>query len=153
MPVPFSGCVIWLAGANEYGYGVFWNGERLEKAHRFALRLSGVEVPDDLDVLHKCDVPACVNANHLFVGTAQINVDDMWAKRRATVQRRSGTAQAQAKLTDGAAEDIRMLAAAGHKQRDIAALYDVSQRLVWNVIHFKNWKRESGVIVETGRGK
>lgn len=154
MPVPFSGCVIWLAGTNEHGYGIFWNGERLEKAHRFALRAHGVILPDYADVCHKCDTPACVNPLHVFMGTAQANTDDMWAKSRATVQKRRGTAQTQAKLTDETADEIRRLWATGlYKQRDIAADFGVSQRAVWNVIHRKNWFAESGVVVEKGRGK
>jgi hypothetical protein len=154
MPVPFSGCRVWLGGTNEHGYGVFWNGLRLEKAHRFALRAVGIDVPDDADVCHTCDVPCCVADNHLFVGDAQANVEDMWQKQRATVLRRRGTAQSQAKLDDAKAGEIRALWSSGSwKQRDIAAIFDVSQRLVWNVIHDRNWFAKSGVVVEKGRGK
>lgn len=152
--VQFCGCRIWLGGSNEHGYGVFWNGARLEKAHRFALRAEGVEVPDNADVLHKCDVPACVNPNHLFVGDAQANVEDMWKKSRATVRSMRGAAQAQAKLTDDKADEIRALWRTGRfRQRDLAAKYGVSQRLVWNVIHGKNWANPTGVVVQRGRGK
>lgn len=147
-------CAIWIGGTNENGYGVFWNGERLEKAHRFALRASGVFVPDDADVCHTCDTPCCVNASHLMVGDAQLNVDDMWAKSRATVQRRRGTAQTQAKLNDLTADLIRAEYATGQwKQRDLAAVFGVSQSIVWKVIHGHNWFAPSGVIVEQGRGK
>jgi len=154
MPEPNSGCVLWLAGTNEHGYGVFWNGVRLEKAHRFALRCSGIDPAADADVCHKCDTPACVNPQHLFVGATQDNVDDMWAKNRATVQYRRGTAQTQAKLDDVKAAEIRHLwARGGLKQRDIAVMYGVSQRAVWNVIHKLNWFAESGVVIERGRGR
>lgn len=148
IPVPFSGCLIWLGGVNEHGYGVFWNGVRLEKAHRFALRAVGVDVPSSSDVCHTCDVPACVEANHLFVGDAQANVDDMWAKGRATVISRRGTSQAQAKLNDEKARQIRELwRSGGWKQRDLAELFGVSQRLIWNVIHGKNWTQKSSVLI------
>lgn len=147
-------CWLWQAGVNEHGYGVFWNGERLEKAHRFALRAEGVRVDADADVCHTCDNPPCVNPSHLFVGTAQTNNDDMWNKARATVIRRRGTAQNQAKLTDEKAAEIRALWATGDwKQRDLADIYGVSQRLIWNVIHAKNWFAASGKIIEYGRGR
>jgi hypothetical protein len=35
---------------------------------------------------------------------------------------------------------IRDMAAQGVQQRVIAAQFDVSQRLVWNVVHDLNWK-------------
>lgn len=153
-PIPFCGCLVWLGGTNEHGYGVFWNGERLEKAHRFALRAAGVDLPDWLHVCHKCDTPPCVNPDHLFVGDALDNTADMWSKHRATVQKRRGTAQSQAKLTDDDAARIRRLWSTGRvKQRDLAAEFGVSQRLVWNVIHGKNWFADSGVIIEKGRGR
>src|SRR6266436_4607223 len=37
-------------------------------------------IPDGLQVLHKCDVPRCINPVHLFLGTQQNNIDDMLAK-------------------------------------------------------------------------
>lgn len=154
VPEPNSGCWLWTGGINEHGYGIFWNGERLEKAHRFSYRTAGNELSADLDLLHRCDTPACVNPDHLFTGTAQSNVDDMWAKGRATVQRRRGTAQTQAKLTDAYAADIRRLYAAGrYNQYELAFLYEVSQSIVWKVIHRHLWKEPSGVVIERNRGR
>lgn len=155
IPEPNSGCWLWIGGVNEHGYGIFWNGNRLEKAHRFALR--AYREPDldpEADVCHRCDNPACVNPDHLFAGDAQANTDDMWAKQRATVQRRIGTAQTQAKLDDQKADDIRHLyRTTPLTQYDIADLYGVSQSVIWAVVNKKRWSRPSGVIVETGRGR
>jgi len=134
-----SGCWLWTGGVNEHGYGIFWTGAKLMKAHRFSFC---------------CDNPPCVNPDHLYAGSAQINVDDMWRRQRATVQRRRGTSQTQAKLDDSKASAIRELWATGlWRQRDIAAEFDVSQGLVWRVIHGRNWFAPSGVVIETGRGK
>ena len=147
-------CWTWTGGTNEHGYGVFWNGARLEKAHRFSLRASGVEVPADLDVMHSCDNPACVNPAHLKAGATLENVNDMWAKGRATVRYARGTAQPMAKLNDDKASEIRALyKAGGWKQRELAEVYGVSQRVIWNVVNLKTWRNESGVVYETGRRK
>lgn len=80
-------CWLWTAGVNSHGYGHFTldacRGKKI-KVHRFSWQLhSGTELPDELDVLHRCDNPPCCNPTHLFVGTAVDNVRDMIAKGRA----------------------------------------------------------------------
>lgn len=58
-----------------------WIGETV--ASRISWILFKGKIPKGLFVLHKCDNPPCVNPNHLFLGTQQDNVDDMWKKGRA----------------------------------------------------------------------
>ena len=83
---PQTGCHLWIKFLNSYGYGQTRIGGRAGKnilAHRLSwLRTHGY-LPDDLDVLHKCDVRRCVNVEHLFLGTASDNMTDMWRKGRA----------------------------------------------------------------------
>ena len=147
-------CWPWLGGGNEHGYGVFWNGERLEKAPRFSFRAFVTVLARTQVCRHTCDNPACVNPAHLVAGTTQDNVNDMWSRKRATVQLRRGVSQTQAKLDDSAAAEIRAKwAAGGVKQRELAAEFGVSQRMIWNVIHGKNWFAPSGVVIVRGVGK
>jgi hypothetical protein len=78
-----TGCWNWGGCVGAHGYGVIDAEGRRKRAHRVALRLSGVEVPDDLVVMHSCDNRRCVNPAHLSVGTFADNTHDMIAKGRA----------------------------------------------------------------------
>jgi hypothetical protein len=43
-------------------------------------------IPPGWCVCHLCDVPACVRPDHLFLGTMEHNIHNMWAKGRARPQ-------------------------------------------------------------------
>lgn len=74
-------CWLWTAARNKKGYGVAWDGDRTQKAHRVSFFLAHGYMPT-LCVLHKCDVPHCVNPDHLFLGTRADNNRDMTRKGR-----------------------------------------------------------------------
>jgi hypothetical protein len=82
----------WLfTGKNKYkfGYGqVKFNGKDWG-SHRLAWHFTHGEIPEGLCVLHKCDIPACCNPDHLFLGTRADNNRDMREKGRGYVVSRS----------------------------------------------------------------
>lgn len=77
-------CWTWTAYRNPAGYGEINLGGRLGAvlAHRVAYELTFDVAPGDLHVLHRCDNPACVRPDHLFLGTHIDNMRDMTAKGR-----------------------------------------------------------------------
>ena len=80
-------CWNWTGSKRNKGYGAFVfarpDGKVVQgRAHRFSYEIHKEEIPKGLFVLHKCDNPACVNPDHLFLGTNQDNVDDMMRKGR-----------------------------------------------------------------------
>lgn len=84
-PEPNSGCWLWLGQCDSKGYGRISLGGRHggnTGAHRLSLKIAGVDVPDDMLVCHHCDVPSCVNPDHLFIGTQHDNLVDMVSKGR-----------------------------------------------------------------------
>lgn len=79
-----DGCIHWTGGLNPDGYGKFlWSAEvGVIGAHRAGWMRANGPIPVGMAVLHKCDVPRCVNPEHLFLGTQVENIADMDAKGR-----------------------------------------------------------------------
>jgi len=75
-------CWVWTAAKKESGYGAFGVLRKTLKTHRIAWTLIKGSIAQNLFVCHHCDNPACVNVDHLFLGTNTDNVRDMVAKGR-----------------------------------------------------------------------
>lgn len=82
-PEPNTGCWLWTGYYSYNGYGRVRQNHRKTPAHRMVWELAHGPVPAGMFVLHRCDTRPCVNPDHLFLGTAQDNVNDMVSKGRS----------------------------------------------------------------------
>jgi len=120
-----DGCWLWTGSRNYWGYGKIYVGGKLRHgmAHRVSYELTHGEIPDDLQVLHRCDNPACVRPDHLFLGTQADNLDDAVMKGRIANQ-------FPLELVDAILDDLRN----GLSQKDTARKHGVRQSSVWRII-------------------
>lgn len=135
-----NGCWEWTAGKYASGYGIYWDGKRRIRAHRYAWELTNGPIADGLCCLHICDNRACVNPAHVFLGTKGDNARDMVAKRRSL----SGERNHKAKLTREQVEEIRRLYSAGEiSQQKMADRFGVSQAHISVIVRHKEWHQDS----------
>jgi hypothetical protein len=83
-PEPNSGCWLWTAAVDQFGYGLFGVGGsgKNTRAHRWAYEYYKGKIPPKMKACHTCDVPSCVNPDHLFIGTDADNIRDRNKKNR-----------------------------------------------------------------------
>jgi hypothetical protein len=134
-------CWLWTAALASSGYGAFWNGSRMVRAHRFAYELAYGPIPAGHVVLHKCDNRACCWHVHLQAGTHRDNVDDKIQKGRHPSGERSPTA----KLTNEQADEIRR-ALGSHSA--IAHRYGVSRSTVGLIKQGKRYRPPATTAIE-----
>src|SRR5690348_15008358 len=80
---PVNECWEWPGLRNQRGYGKFWDGFKMEYAHRMSYMIFIGPIPEGHDICHRCDNPPCANPHHLFVGDRRENMHDMKKKGRS----------------------------------------------------------------------
>lgn len=115
------------------GYGMFFvRYKRPMTAHRIAYLLSKGPIPEGMEVCHHCDNRACVNPDHLFLGTHAENMRDCWKKHRHAY----GEKHPHARLSCSQVAEIRRIGKS-MKQRELAKKFGVCKDYISTILRFK----------------
>lgn len=108
-----NGCWLWAGARDKGGYGVIRIGSRAKaspikcgnkRAHRISYAIFVGPLPEGMCVCHRCDVPACINPERLFLGTDAENHADRNAKGRQARGERHGMSRASIEKRKSAPE-------------------------------------------------
>lgn len=132
-------CWIWKGSKRKSGYGKFYlNGKRVA-AHRVSFWINNGCFDSELDVLHSCDNPSCVNPAHLWTGTAKDNINDMMRKQRGN--HRKGEDHATAILTERDVIRIRWIRKNEKKTlKELSVAFGVSTSAISHIVKERHWK-------------
>lgn len=162
-------CWNWTGCKHEFGYGKIRMRGMTEKTHRFSYRLHFGDIADGMCVCHRCDNPACVRPDHLFLGTRGDNNRDMYAKgrnnnptgdasgtrkhpesrprgenhyyRKHPEKVRRGSQMGLAKFTESEVEKVLHMALILEKGiSEIAKLYGVTPPTIGQMVRGNTWK-------------
>lgn len=138
-----GGCRLWTGGrggANN-AYGVVGRPEGGQvTAHTAAWEVAhGSPVPKGKVVRHTCDVPLCINPDHLVIGSQGDNMQDKVDRNRQL----KGTQIHGARLTPDDVRNIRTRIKAGDTYSGIARDYGVWPTTIHDIGAGKTWKSVS----------
>ena len=129
---PETKCWNWIgAYEKESGRGSIGIAGSIYKVPRVAWKIYFKTDPGLLYVLHTCDNPACVKREHLFLGDASLNLEDCWDKNRRI---------ASSTLYPSDIEEIKQLSSDGKSERELARLFNVSNRQIHRIIKGEAYK-------------
>ena len=131
-------CWLWTGYRDRWGYGVASRDKRAILAHRLAYELTYGPIPAGQVVCHRCDNPACVRPDHLWLGTPLDNERDKIAKGRKHTQR--GARNSRAKLTAQDVTAIRAAHDAGQNADALASAYGVTAYTIHDIVTFRSWR-------------
>lgn len=153
-----EGCWIWTGGRGRatrpgFVYGQVKIRPQRFATHRISWALVNGAIPRGMCICHRCDVPLCVNPDHLFVGTQADNLRDAWEKGRArghtfTIEERErahanraiGSRLGSARLTEARVIELRELRASGVSIADLVQRFGLNRGTIWKAATRRSWR-------------
>jgi hypothetical protein len=142
-------CWIWKGTKTRAGYGVKIINHKAYYVHRLMWGSLNGEIPNGMEICHRCDNPPCIRPEHLFLGSQADNTRDAIKKGRLD---NYGEKNGMAKLTSAQVREIKRVyvhsprgqTSHGKKnsQAYLASLYDVTRYAIRAIVNGKTWKKE-----------
>lgn len=135
-----SGCHLWTGSVNKFGYGKLSVGpQKWKLAHRISYELNKGKILEDKSVLHQCDVPSCVNPDHLYLGDYKQNALDREKRNRGNHV--FGENHGRNKLSSQSVYKIREQYKTGKFSfRQLGKIYGVDGKTIADIVRNKLWK-------------
>lgn len=129
-----NGCWEWVGYYGSGGYGMMSKDGKNQRAHRISYEAHKGPIPKGNVVRHTCDNPACINPDHLILGTQKDNVADREARGRRVVNgERIGTSKLSAK-------DVLEIRSSEESLEVLANRYGIDRSNVWAIRTGKSWR-------------
>lgn len=125
-------CDLWTGGTSSRGYGVISIDGNTREVHRLVWEIQCGDVPDKLEVRHRCDVTLCVRLSHLALGTHKQNMNDMVRRGRQRGPR--GEVHHRTKLSDDQIIGLCKMKREGASRKDVAAFFGVTPNYVSHLV-------------------
>lgn len=77
-----TGCWNWTGSVNKANRRAVYNSKY---AYRISYEIFVGPIPDGLQINHHCDNGICVNPEHIYAGTHQDNINDMYRRGRGFI--------------------------------------------------------------------
>jgi len=134
-------CWEWTGAVSKkgFGYGTVMFQGRDWRVNRLAWFLTFGEIPNKMEVCHKCDNTHCFNPGHLFLGTHTDNMRDAASKGRLV--NLTGEDHGGSKLTERHVMEIRRRYIPRTDSRHVLAKeFGIYHGTVWQIANRKLWK-------------
>lgn len=130
--------MIWQGAKTENGYAHIRIGGKDILAHRYvAFTVANRQPKSTLVAMHICDVPLCINPEHLVIGSRSANNYDAYNKGR-----KRGQDHTLAKLTSEDVVQMRHMYATGnYSQGQLAIRFGVGQSTASRIVRYEDWIR------------
>lgn len=131
-----SGCWEWVKHKKN-GYGITVLQGKHEQAHRASWKVFIGEIPDGMQINHRCHNRSCINPDHLYVGTQKQNMADMYNSGRDNHP--IGSKCGNSKLDEDSVSLIKIMINSGIKNQEIADTFKVSRACIQFIRIGRTW--------------